>query len=172
MGQSAIAAISTLFTIHKIAYINMGVTPMIGRNDHPLNIFTATDISVITQHVITNKIFFVSFWSFDRDRDCPAGEATPTCNNMGLNLGYQYFTNQFIQQLYVTGVSPCAINNGGCSPFATCSLSKGTTTPTRICRCATNYFGNGTFCSEWQISGCAGRPACFASALLDQQRAM
>lgn len=157
MGTSAIAAVETLVTVHKISYINIGLTAMIGRNDHPLNVFTLNDMSVVVNYVISNNLPFFSFWSFDRDRDCAAGPATPTCNNMGANVGYQAFINGasgFSQQACVVGPDPCQVGGGGCSPFASCTVVKGTRR-TAVCRCNTGYIGNGTFCSE-----CRAAPRC------------
>ena len=144
MGQSSINAIKSLIEIHRIPPINIGVTPMIGMNDVPTSVFRITDVNVLAQYVVTTKIGYVHFWSFDRDRDCPVGAASPTCNSMGLNLGPLAFYNAFYQALYV-GVNPCTTNNGGCSPDATCTNTNGQA----VCACKSGWTGDGRTCSEW-----------------------
>lgn len=147
MGLSAINAAKSLNIYWKVPFINIGLTPMIGRNDNEKNVFTMVDVKVLSQFVINYKLAAVSFWSLDRDTDCAAGPASPTCNGLGLNLGPFAFANAFFDFLFNTpAADPCAVANGGCSPDATCSVKAGKV----ACACKSGYtpIANGLICCE------------------------
>lgn len=98
MGQSAINAANLLHNTYGVPYSQIELTPMIGGNDSPDEIFTIQDAATISFFVKANGLAGIHFWSFDRDTDCPNGPASDTCNNYGL-AGTLGFTNAFIQDL-------------------------------------------------------------------------
>ena len=98
MGQSAIAAAESLHTHWGVPYNQIELTPMIGGNDTPSEVFTIADVNTMTMYVLQNQLGGVHFWSFDRDTDCSPGSASPTCNSYG-TAGTLGFTNAFIQGL-------------------------------------------------------------------------
>uniref|UniRef100_A0A8C8VGW1 Stabilin 1 n=1 Tax=Pelusios castaneus TaxID=367368 RepID=A0A8C8VGW1_9SAUR len=61
---------------------------------------------------------------------------------------------------YCSEIDPCAVDNGGCSTYATCSkVSAGE----RTCSCKEGYAGDGTLCQE--IDGCLEKNGgCHANA--------
>ncbi len=83
MGQSAIQAAFNLHDRFGIPYANIELTPMIGRNDVAGEIFTLADVDTVTQFALKQGLAGVHYWSYDRDRDCPPGPASATCNSMG-----------------------------------------------------------------------------------------
>jgi hypothetical protein len=45
--------------------------------------FTLLDADAVATFAISQSLAGVHYWSFDRDADCAAGAASPTCNSMG-----------------------------------------------------------------------------------------
>ncbi len=83
MGQSAIQAAYNLHDHWGVPFANIELTPMIGGNDATDEIFTLADADAIATFVKANGLAGIHYWSYDRDNDCPAGYASPTCNSMG-----------------------------------------------------------------------------------------
>ncbi|MDP5008262.1 MAG: glycosyl hydrolase [Glaciimonas sp.] len=98
MAASAIQAAKDLHTRHAVPYSKIELTPMIGGNDVIDETFTLADVTTMSNFVKTNGLAGVHFWSFDRDRDCPPGTASSTCNTYGA-AGTLGFTNAFISAL-------------------------------------------------------------------------
>ncbi len=98
MGQSAINAAVLLHNTYNVPYSQIELTPMIGGNDSPDEIFTLADANTMSAFVLQNGLAGVHFWSFDRDRDCANGPAQDTCNTYGAG-GTLGFTNAFIRAL-------------------------------------------------------------------------
>uniref|UniRef100_A0A8C3P8H3 Stabilin 1 n=1 Tax=Chrysemys picta bellii TaxID=8478 RepID=A0A8C3P8H3_CHRPI len=76
------------------------------------------------------------------------------CHPLGLDMPYSICIplNLFLCCFLVTEINPCAIDNGGCSIYATCTnVSAGENT----CTCKEGYAGDGTLCQE--IDGCLER---------------
>lgn len=90
MGASAIAAANSLKAAYKIPYARIELTPMIGGNDVQDNVFTLTDAATITSFARAQGLAGIHWWSLDRDRDCPVGYASSTCNSYGVagTLGF------------------------------------------------------------------------------------
>ena len=58
---------------------------------------------------------------------------------------------QLVDADAIADVNECATNNGGCSPYATCTNTPGN----RTCACNAGYSGNGVTCTgEWACSAC------------------
>ena len=98
MGKSAIAAAESLHNFHGIPYSQIELTPMIGGNDTQDETFDLGDITELSNYARTKGLRGVHFWSWDRDRDCAPGFASPTCNSYG-QAGTLGFTTRFISAL-------------------------------------------------------------------------
>jgi hypothetical protein len=82
--QAAQATLSFAQTIWPSdTYANIGITPMIGQNDDPAEIFTEADAQTVVDFADSNGIGRLAFWSVDRDQPC-AGSATglPACSEI------------------------------------------------------------------------------------------
>jgi hypothetical protein len=69
---------------HGSAVPRVGVTPMIGRNDVPGEIFHQEDAQRLLAFATANDFSLVSFWSVNRDRPCdqPTASANPLCSGI------------------------------------------------------------------------------------------
>jgi hypothetical protein len=95
MGASAVAAATSLATFQKIPFSRIELTPMIGGNDVQSNVFSLADAATISAFARTKGLAGIHYWSFDRDRDCPVGPASSTCNSVG-NAGTLGFLKAFL----------------------------------------------------------------------------
>jgi hypothetical protein len=93
MGQNAVSAmnatIQQLKTLYGAAKTDaqvramVGITPMIGLNDVSPEVFTLADASTLMSAAQANGIGFMSFWSSDRDRQCPTNSVlSSTCSGV------------------------------------------------------------------------------------------
>jgi len=92
MGAYAIEAVRGLTVqlqnlaaaAHAAAVPRVGVTPMIGRNDVPGEIFYQDDARHLLVFATANDVSLVSFWSVNRDRPCdqPTASANPSCSGI------------------------------------------------------------------------------------------
>jgi hypothetical protein len=98
MGASAVQAAEDLHGTYAVPYNKIEVTPMIGGNDSSGETFTIADASTLSSFAKANGLAGIHFWSFDRDRDCAAGAASPTCNTYG-TAGTLGFTKAFLSDL-------------------------------------------------------------------------
>jgi hypothetical protein len=98
MGKSATQAAVNLHTYYGTPYSQIEITPMIGGNDATDEIFSIADITTVANFVSANHLSGVHFWSLDRDKDCPLGYASATCNSYG-TAGTWGFTNTFLTKL-------------------------------------------------------------------------
>jgi chitinase len=95
MGQSAIQAAHNLHDHWGVPYANSELTPMIGGNDAVTEHFTLADVDTMTAFAIQAHLAGLHYWSYDRDTDCPAGSASPTCNTLG-GVGPHGFLARFL----------------------------------------------------------------------------
>lgn len=70
----------------------VGVTPMIGQNDIPGEVFTTTDAQQLTDFARTKHLGRLAFWSANRDSQCSGGAKTNVDN---LCSGVLQSPNQF-----------------------------------------------------------------------------
>jgi hypothetical protein len=98
MGKSAIAAAESLHNFHGVPYNQIELTPMVGGNDTQDETFDLGDITEVSNYARTKGLRGVHFWSWDRDRDCAPGFASPTCNSYG-QAGTLGFTTRFLSAL-------------------------------------------------------------------------
>jgi len=95
MGQSALQAAYNLRDKWGVPFAAVELTPMIGGNDVAGEQFTLADADTVAAFAIAQKLAGVHHWSYDRDVDCPAGSASPTCNSLG-NAGTRGFLKKFL----------------------------------------------------------------------------
>jgi Fibronectin type III domain/Carbohydrate binding domain len=83
-AQNTLAFIKTLWP--GDTYANVGVTPMIGQNDDPAEIFTEADAHTLVSFASSNHLGRLAFWSVDRDQPC-SGSASglPSCSEITQN---------------------------------------------------------------------------------------
>jgi len=97
MGQSALQAAYNLRDKWGVPFTSVELTPMIGGNDVAGEQFTLADADTVSQFAVAQKLAGVHHWSYDRDVDCPAGSASPTCNSLG-NAGTRGFLQKFLAE--------------------------------------------------------------------------
>ena len=80
-GQNTLAFAKTLWP--AMTYANIGVTPMIGQNDDPAEIFTEANAHTLVSFAQSNHLGRLAFWSVDRDQPC-GGSASglPACSEI------------------------------------------------------------------------------------------
>jgi hypothetical protein len=83
MGQSALQAAYNLHDVWGVPFSAIELTPMIGQNDASSEQFTLADADALAAFATSQGLAGVHYWSYDRDVDCGAGSASPTCNSMG-----------------------------------------------------------------------------------------
>jgi hypothetical protein len=88
MGAYAVeAAQDTLSMLQSIfpgdTYANVGVTPMIGQNDDPAEVFSEANAQTLVSFAEQNHLGRLAFWSVDRDQPC-SGTASglPSCSEI------------------------------------------------------------------------------------------
>jgi hypothetical protein len=88
MGTYAVqAAQNTLSFVRSVwpgdGYANIGVTPMIGQNDDPAEVFTEANAQTLVSFAQSNHLGRLAFWSVDRDQPC-GGSASglPACSEI------------------------------------------------------------------------------------------
>lgn len=67
------------------AWKAVAVTPMIGVNDVPVEVFTPSDAAQVRKFADAKGMGWLSMWSATRDKACPGGpkeEADPTCSSI------------------------------------------------------------------------------------------
>ncbi|MEU9481034.1 carbohydrate binding domain-containing protein [Streptomyces sp. NPDC048191] len=99
MGQGAVsAAKATLAQMQSVdsgyTYANLGITPMIGKNDDG-STFTLADAQTVESFAEQNGVGRLSFWSANRDQPCSgSANSLPTCSEIGQNS--LAFTDAFV----------------------------------------------------------------------------
>ena len=66
-------------------WATIGVTPMIGVNDTPSELFAVSDARQLVGFARSKHLGLLAFWSLGRDRQCPGGAkpfAQPTCSSI------------------------------------------------------------------------------------------
>ena len=93
-AQDTLSFLQTVFP--GATYSMVGVTPMIGQNDDPAEVFTESGAQNLVSFAKQNHLGRLAFWSVDRDQPC-GGSASglPQCSEISQQpLG---FTNIFDQ---------------------------------------------------------------------------
>jgi chitinase len=82
MGSAATTAASkSLVQIKTIwpkdSYRNIGITPMIGQNDVPGEVFSWADSQTVLSFAQKHGVRRLAFWALNRDQACGGGDAAP-----------------------------------------------------------------------------------------------
>ncbi|MGW5462340.1 carbohydrate binding domain-containing protein [Streptomyces sp. NPDC003996] len=99
MGPGAIdAARATLAQMQSVdsgyTYANLGITPMIGKNDDG-STFTLADARTVESFAAQNGVGRLAFWSVNRDQPCSgSANSLPTCSEISQNS--LAFTDAFV----------------------------------------------------------------------------
>jgi hypothetical protein len=99
MGQGAIdASRATLAQMQSVdsgyTYANLGITPMIGKNDDG-STFTLADARTVESFAAQNGVGRLAFWSVNRDQPCSgSANSLPTCSEISQNS--LAFTDAFV----------------------------------------------------------------------------
>ncbi len=100
MGQGSVAAAqATLAQMQSVdsgySYANLGITPMIGKNDDG-STFTLADAQTVRSFATQNGVGRLAFWSVDRDQPCSgSANSLSTCSEISQNS--LAFTDSFVQ---------------------------------------------------------------------------
>jgi hypothetical protein len=104
MGQEAINAANGLYSeLHNIfpsksssqLWSMVGITPMIGQNDSPGEIFSLSNASQVLSFAQSNHIGELSFWEVPRDNGNCAGSTTASDSCSGVSQSTYQFTGIF-----------------------------------------------------------------------------
>jgi hypothetical protein len=80
-AQATLAYARTLWP--GMTYANIGVTPMIGQNDDPAEVFTEADAQTLVSFATQNHLGRLAFWSVDRDQPCGGSvSGLPACSEI------------------------------------------------------------------------------------------
>jgi hypothetical protein len=99
MGQAAVsAAKATLAQMQSVdssyTYANLGITPMIGKNDDG-STFTLADAQTVESFAAQNSVGRLAFWAITRDQACSgSANSLPTCSEISQNS--LAFTDAFV----------------------------------------------------------------------------
>jgi chitinase len=93
MGAAAIsAARGTVAAAAAVwpgfGFAKLGITPMIGQNDSPGEIFSIANAQAVVNFANSNGVARLAFWSIGRDQPCPGGAgggASPNCSSISQN---------------------------------------------------------------------------------------
>jgi hypothetical protein len=124
MGQGAVsAAQATLAQMQSVdsgyTYANLGITPMIGKNDDG-STFTLADAQTVENFAAQNGVGRLAFWSANRDQPCSgSANSLSTCSEISQNS--LAFTDAFVPYEGSSGGG----GGGGSSSDFSLSLSPG-----------------------------------------------
>jgi hypothetical protein len=80
-AEGTLAFIKTLWP--SDTYANVGVTPMIGQNDDPAEVFTEANAQTLVSFAKSNGLGRLAFWSVDRDQPCSGTvSGLPACSDI------------------------------------------------------------------------------------------
>ena len=122
MGQAALsAARATLAQMQSVdsgyTYANLGITPMIGKNDDG-STFTLADAQTVESFAAQNGVGRLAFWSANRDQPCSgSANSLSTCSEISQNS--LAFTDAFVPYEGSSG------GGGGTTSDFSLSLSPG-----------------------------------------------
>jgi hypothetical protein len=99
MGQGSVAAAqATLAQMQAVdssyTYANLGITPMIGKNDDG-STFTLADAQTVESFAVQHSVGRLAFWSVDRDQPC-SGSANSLSTCSEISQSSLAFTSAFV----------------------------------------------------------------------------
>jgi chitinase len=82
MARSARQALANVHLKYGLPYRRLALTVMLGENDVEANVLSPADAAAVARHARRLGLAGLHWWSLDRDRSCPAGEArlSPRCH--------------------------------------------------------------------------------------------
>jgi hypothetical protein len=101
MGQAAVAAATaTLPQLQEIwpasTYANLGITPMIGKNDDTRETFTLANARLLRRFARSHHVGRLAFWSIGRDNGCVRRHKRPTSTCSGVAQSRLDFTRALL----------------------------------------------------------------------------
>ncbi|SHM10258.1 chitinase [Actinacidiphila paucisporea] len=129
MGQGSVsAAQATLAQMQSVdsgyGYANLGITPMIGKNDDG-STFTLADAQTVETFAAQHSIARLAFWSINRDQPCGgSANSLPTCSQ--ISQSSLAFTDTFMRYAGGSGGTTGGTTTGGTTTGGT--TAGGTTT--------------------------------------------
>ncbi|TDU03303.1 glycosyl hydrolase family 18 (putative chitinase) [Streptomyces sp. 846.5] len=122
MGQGSVAAAqATLAQMQSVdsgyTYANVGITPMIGKNDDG-STFTLADAQTVESFAVQHSVGRLAFWSVDRDQPC-SGTANSLSTCSEISQSSLAFTSAFVPYEGSSG------GGGGTTSDFSLSLSPG-----------------------------------------------
>jgi hypothetical protein len=94
MGTTAITVAKRVD--HHATYRNIGITPMIGRNDVRSEVFTTADARRVVRFARSRHVGRLAFWSLDRDQQCASASGAAQDDCSGVTQSPMRFTNLFM----------------------------------------------------------------------------
>ncbi|MFI0718601.1 chitinase [Streptomyces sp. NPDC021224] len=128
MGQGSVAAAqATLSQIQSVdssyTYANLGITPMIGKNDDG-STFTLADAQTVETFAEQHGVGRLAFWAVTRDQACGGGaNSLSTCSQ--ISQSPLQFTDTFLKYAGGSGGTSGGTTNGGTSSGTTGSTTNG-----------------------------------------------
>lgn len=129
MGQGSVsAAQATLSQMQSVdsgyTYANLGITPMIGKNDDG-STFTLADAQTVENFAVQHGVARLAFWSINRDQPCGgSANSLSTCSQISQNS--LAFTDTFMRYAGGSGGTSGGTTSGGTTTGGT--TTGGTTT--------------------------------------------
>ncbi|NUS10760.1 MAG: lysozyme [Streptomyces sp.] len=129
MGQGSVsAAQATLAQMKSVdsgyTYANLGITPMIGKNDDG-STFTLADAQTVETFAAQNGVGRLAFWSVNRDQPC-SGSANSLSTCSQISQSSLAFTDTFMKYAGGSGTTTGGTTTGGTTTGGT--TTGGTTT--------------------------------------------
>ncbi|MCL2585100.1 MAG: carbohydrate-binding protein, partial [Streptosporangiales bacterium] len=131
MGQGSVsAAQATLSQMQSVdsgyTYANLGITPMIGKNDDG-STFTLADAQTVETFAAQNGVGRLAFWSVNRDQPCSGtANSLPTCSEISQNS--LAFTDTFLKLAGGSGGTSGGTTGGSTTGGTTGGSTTGGTT--------------------------------------------
>lgn len=107
MSGYAIDAATSVHDFLKVLYPQLSdadlwnmleLTPMIGKNSMPNEIFTLTDVDNLREFAKEKNIHHLSMWSINRDHPCAYSHVSPTCTSNNLQTEDYEFAKRFMRE--------------------------------------------------------------------------
>ena len=159
MGQGSVsAAQATLSQMQSVdsgyTYANLGITPMIGKNDDG-STFTLADAQTVESFAAQHGVGRLAFWSVNRDQPCSgSANSLSTCTQISQNS--LAFTDTFMQYAGGSGGTSGGTTSGGTTTGGTTTggSTTGGTTAGGTTTGGSTTGGGGTTCTtaSWSSS--------------------
>jgi chitinase len=155
MGQGSVAAAeATLAQMQSVdsgyTYANLGITPMIGKNDDG-STFTLADARTVESFAAQHGVGRLAFWSIDRDQPCSgSANSLPTCSE--ISQSSLAFTDAFVPYAGGSGGTTGGSTSGGTTTGATTGGTTGGSTTGGATTGGTTGGGSSCTTASWSAS--------------------